>query len=244
MEPALTSRLRRLARIPTFALCATAALLTACGGGGGSGGITPVPLASAPGDAAIGGYYTTAHNGTLSATTSAGSFTFQYTLAPTSGTTTFEGNVVSGSTQTATLTSNTGTQTTAVGTEYFTTAPFHLYGSVSGTSQVYTVYGTPTPLPTTVSVGQSGQLGSGIHYRDSTKAVVDGIVTNSWTAQADSATTLLLCLTSVDSGTTPAGTADGVGDSTEVDCFHVDAAGTATLASITITANGTSVTFR
>jgi len=43
---------------------------------------------------------------------------------------------------------------------------------------------------------------------------------------------------------TAQGTADGLLNSQEIDCYHVDAAGTATLASVSLNVAGNIVTFK
>lgn len=57
---------------------------------------------------------------------------------------------------------------------------------------------SPLYLPTTAKVGQSGALNGGTAYADQTKTTVLGYEVNSRELDADTASTALLCIKSID----------------------------------------------
>lgn len=230
------------------ALGASLAVLVGCGGGGGyggggGGGGYGGNLMSAPGEAALTAYLQANHQGTLTATNSGDSYTAQLSQVPNAGTTTFNGSAPAYSAvQTVTLSRN-GTQVlTSSTTVYFMISPFVPLGQVSSTGTPYAVV-TSSSIPTTLTVGSSSALESLTYYHDSTKATLDGNETDTFAVQARNASTLGLCLTTVISNVTAQGTTDGLADGTEVDCYTVNAAGTAALVSIQLTAGGVMLTF-
>ena len=98
-------------------------------------------------------------------------------------------------------------------------------------------------MPATLDVGSSGELESLTYYHDSTLSTVDGDEGVTYTVRANNTTTLLFCLDSSVTNVTAQGTADDLVDDAEVDCYRVDAAGNSDLLSITLTVNGTALTF-
>ena len=68
--------------------------------------------------------------------------------------------------------------------------------------------------------------------------------TATYSVSANNATTLLFCVNAVVSGVTAQGTADGLANGMESDCYSVNATGKATLTSIALTVGGAALTFK
>ena len=218
------------------------------GGGGGGGGGTTVPapqnLSSAPVAQALTNYYSAAHSNTLSASDGAGNtYTIVQTYAPNTGTTTFEGQTANSAVQTVTVTRNGVSAGTSTDVVYYTPSPFAIYGDVTSNGN-YTVTTLQGTVPTTITVGSTGTIDAGSTYHDSTKAVLDQQYTATYSVASDTPTTALLCLNGTTSGTTSQGTLDGLSNNTQVTCYHVDANANATLATITVNAGSTVLTFK
>jgi hypothetical protein len=219
--------------------------LSACGDGGGGGTSTPSNLSSAPGEAALLAYVQSSQSATLTATNDGNTFTLDVGFAPGNGTTTFEGHGPAySSVETLTLKENGTLLTTNVSTGYFLENPYTPLGKVYGTGSPFALVSNFTPFPTTLTIGATGPVDDITLYHDDTMAVVDGNGTETYTVQANNPTTLLFCINSVTSNVTAQGTADGLADDTEIDCYTVDAAGTATLVSITLNVEGTTLDFQ
>jgi hypothetical protein len=82
------------------------------------------------------------------------------------------------------------------------------------------------------------------YYHDSSMSIVDADEAATYSVKADDTTTLLVCLDSTITNVTAQGTADDLVDDGESDCYRVDDAGNATLVSVTLTVNGTTLTFQ
>ena len=92
---------------------------------------------------------------------------------------------------------------------------------------VYVVFtAPPTALPANVKVGDTGTIGSYTIYKDSTKAEVTGRRDLTWTIEADTATTVLLNLT------TKQYAKDGTLGLTEQVRLRLDGTGKATVVTI------------
>jgi hypothetical protein len=181
---------------------------------------------------------------TLTATDSGNTFTAQLSNAPNSGTTTFNGSAPAYSTvQTVTFEENGVVAANSITTVYYLLNPYMDLGNVSSTGSPYAVVMSFSPLPGTVSVGDSGAFETVSYYHDSTQTALDADQTVTYTVSANDSTTLLVCLDSTISNVTAQGMADGMANGTESDCYTVNAAGIAALHSITVTVNGTTLTF-
>ena len=201
-------------------------------------------LSSAPGEAALVGFVQSSHQYTLTATNSGNTYTAQVSNAPNSGTTTFNGSAPAYSTvQTVTISQNGAVIGNKITTEYYLLNPYVGLGNVTSTGSPYSVVMSFSALPATVTVGGSGAFDTVTYYHDSTKAVLDADETITYTVMANNSTTLLVCLDSTISNVTAQGMADGMANSTESDCYTVDASGTAALHSITVTVGGVTLTF-
>jgi len=231
-------------RSSTTAVCAAIAIgLCGCGEGGGSSSPPPKPnLMSAPGQAAINAYYQASHNITLTASNGGNNYSVQLTYTPNSGTTMFNGQTVDSANISGNVYQN-GTLIASTNSEidYFTLNPYTDVGSQLMNGTVYAVVTSFTPTPTTLTVGDSGTVEMETAYHDSTKAVVDAMSMTTFSVNADTPTTIQYCGTDVVSASS--GNPDNIVSSTEVDCYRIDASGNATLYSVALTVNGTTLTF-
>jgi hypothetical protein len=228
----------------TFKSCSAAtvlAMISACGGGGGS---SAPNLSSAPGESAISAYVQANHQSSLNATDGVGNtYNLQISSVPNSGTTTFNGQTANSTVDTGNFSHNGLLQSNDITTEYYTLNPYTPLGSVSNTGTPYEIVTSFSALPATVTVGATGAFASSIFYHDSTQAVIDANSTETFSVKANNSKTLLVCLNFVISNVTAQGTADGLVNSTESDCYTVDAAGNANLSTIAVTVNGTTLNF-
>jgi hypothetical protein len=220
--------------------------VSACGGPAVSvlpGSGSP-DLASAPGEAALAAYQQTTHSYTLSASDSSGnSYTLQVDSHPNAGTITFAGDAPAYSTVAALDLKLNGTLggsvASTVSTSYYLLNPYVPLGKAVNSGSPYGLVTTSTPLPTTFDVGHSGSIYSLTYYHDSTRAVLDGTETASYSVSARDSATLRMCLSFVLSDVTLVGGSDGlVPGQEETDCYSVDASGHADLISVAIMMSG------
>jgi len=203
----------------------------------------PMNLSSAPGQAALVSYLQLSHRYMLNESGTA-TYTLQFDSVPNAATTMFNGSGPAYSVvETVVLT--TAGQMVASGstTVYYLLNPYMPLGQVSSTGTPYGVVISSTPVPTTINVGDSGTVDALLEYHDSNRATVDANVTVNYAVTANDSTTLLFCLNTTISGVTAQGAMDGLADGTESDCFTVDASGSASLDSITLTINGMAIKF-
>jgi hypothetical protein len=222
--------------------------LHACGGGGGSGGGgggPPANLSSAPGEKSLDDYRQVSHQYTLNASNSGNTYTIQLSSVPNSGTTTFNGSAPAySSTNTLALSKNGVLVTNSISTLYYLLNPFVPLGAVSSTGTPFAVVTSFFPYPATLNVGDSGAVDNLTFYHDSTMSTLDADETNTYSVAANNSTSLLLCLNSTTSSVTAQGTADGMADATESDCYTISGSGTVSLVSITLTVNGVTLNFK
>ena len=210
------------------------------------GGHTLVNLSSAPGESALVRYLQTAHQYLLSATDAGGnSYQVQLGSAPVSGTTTFNGHAPAYSkVDTVNFYKNGVLLANSVSTSYFLLNPYMPLGKIASTGIPYEAVTSSTPFPATLNVGGSGSLDAITVYHSASRSVVDAEEADSYVVAANNSTSLSLCQITVISGTTAQGTNDGLANSTERDCYTVDAAGTIALISTSISVAGGTLTFR
>jgi hypothetical protein len=122
--------------------------------------------------------------------------------------------------------------------------PYMPLGTVFSGGTPYGLVSTSTPLPSTVNVGNSGPFYSLTYWHDSTMATRDAMLAVTYSIKANNSSTLLACFSFAISGVTSSGTADQLQDGTETDCYSVDAAGSASLVSVTVTVGGVALTFQ
>lgn len=244
-------------------------LLTGCGGGGGGGGggsssmtstsptmmvptplvpipMVPINMSSAPGEAALVGYLQTPHQSTLRAQAGMRSYSLDVNSAPNPGATTFNGSAPAYGTgdKVAVMAASDPTPVaSSAATAYYLTNPYVPLGNVSSSGSPYAVVATFVPFPGTITVGMSGKVDDLTYYHDSKMSTIDAEETVDYTISAKDSASLLLCLNSTFSNVTAQGTADGIANGTQTDCFSVDAAGHAALYSSTRTVNGAMLSF-
>ncbi len=101
-------------------------------------------------------------------TTSSGgnSYTAIYSETPNNGTTMFDGKEANSSTISLTITENGSPIVTEIDTAYYLENPYQPLGmSISANGgQFDFLYNSTDPLPSTLTVGDSGPLGSGTYY--------------------------------------------------------------------------------
>jgi hypothetical protein len=212
------------------------------GGGGGAGS----NLVSAPGDSALAMYLQRQNETWLNATDSGSTYSLVVLDKPNSGTTSFDGSGPAYSTDVTVTVAKTGDMYVAnlVSTNYFLLDPYVPLGKSYGNAGTpYAIVNSPSPLPATLTVGASGPLATAFIYHDATKATLDGDLTTTYSVKANNASTVLFCINSVVSGVTSQGTADGLSDGTETDCYSVSATGTVNLVAVTMTVNGVTLNF-
>jgi hypothetical protein len=134
-----------------------------------------------------------------------------------------------------TISENGSVVATEDSTAYYLTTPYSplgLSGTTSGNVWTATITGY-TPLPSTLTVGASGQLDS-VTYTDGMGNNI-GSMTETYTVTAESPSTLLLNINA-------AGSINGVQE-TEMLTYSVASDGTIALVQVHITGNGTNLTF-
>jgi len=200
---------------------------------------------SAPGEAALTSYLQASQQYSLDTTYSGNSYNLKLSRVPNSGTTTFNGSAPAYSTvQTVSLFENGTLVANDISTAYYLLSPYVPLGRVSSSGSPYAVVTSSFPLPTTINVGDSGAYENMTYYHDSTMATMDADETATYSVSANNATTVLLCVNATVSNVTAQGAADGMGDSTESDCYTVSGSGAVALVSVTVTVNGVTLKFQ
>ena len=180
-----------------LAIALSALTLVACGGGGGGG--TPAatgPVASTQSFPLQSGYRAILASGLSKSFTISGTCTGSGSKSSSPATTasTFEGVTGFSATSTLTLTYTncTPASTAVTSTSYFDTNYNPL--GVNSVGVNYGVYTTPFVVPTSVTVGGTGTLGTESLYTNSTKSVSNGYVAQSYVVEADTSTTAVVNL--------------------------------------------------
>jgi hypothetical protein len=216
-------------------LSAGAAMLSlvACGGGGGgSSGSSPVVTPTTLSFALATGYAARIANGATNNFDISGSCTGTATISTAAAVAaTFEGVTGYSAAQTSTVNfaanSCTPQTNTVTGTTYYNTGYVTIGQSINGGE--YAKFETPpSAFPSSVKVGDTGDVSTLITYQDSTKAVVTGKRVLSYAIENDTATTSIANIITKTYDT---------GDhllSTQQSRYHMAEDGTLTLASIDI----------
>lgn len=255
-------------RIQKLAVITAVLLLSACGGDGGSAGSGSTPaMAPSAGSPAAPGATSPAAPALQSAPAPAEPFnvpptsltamidgmpfTLIYSVTPSTGTTTFNGQTANSSTVSITVLQQAGTAlVTESTTEFYLPNPFTLLGlagTAGGTAYTLTV-ATLNPLPSMLTVGAAGTLFSGSYYLSSASAgssaasgassdtsTVIGMLTQTYAVTAGTANALTLTIASD-------GSLNGQSAANST-VFSVDAAGKIVLQSVTVMLNGQAYTF-
>jgi hypothetical protein len=218
-------------------------VLTACGGGGGGmgaiGGVgsamqssqPPQNLESVPAPPEPFNISST----TLAASSGGNSYAGTYSETPNKGTTMFDGQEANSSTISLTITENGSPIVTEIETVYYLENPYQPLGltlSYNG-GQFDLLYNSTNPLPSTLTVGGSGPLGSGTYYVVNTNNAI-GSLTETYSVTSTSNWILL--------NTYATGTVNGQSISQTIS--YVVNSGEATgVASVEIVVNGTTLHF-
>jgi hypothetical protein len=222
--------------------------LTSCGGGGGGGGeampssppsqTSPPPenvdqnLKSAPAPAEP----FNIPSATMTTSSGSNSYTAIYSETPNNGTTMFDGQEANTSTISLTITENGSPIVAEIDTTYYLENPYRPLGvtvSFNG-KQFDFLYTSTNPLPSTLTVGDSGPLGSGTYYVFNTNESI-GSLTQTYSVASNDASTVQLT-------TYATGMVNGQSIS-ETIYYAVNASGAPQLDWFEILVNGTTLTF-
>jgi hypothetical protein len=217
--------------------------LTACGGGSGgysamhsSPGLQTSPppqnLESVPAPAEPFTIYST----TLSASSGGNSYAGTYSETPNKGTTMFDGQEANSSTISLTITENGSPIVTEIETAYYLENPHQPLGltlSYNG-GQFDFLYTSTNPLPSPLTVGGSGPLGSGTFYAVNTNNPI-GSLTETYSVTSTSNNWVLL-------NTYATGTVNGQSISQTIS-YVLTGEAAAGVASVEILVNGTTLNF-
>jgi len=185
-------------KIKTISVAASIALLYGCSGGGG-GAVAPAgpvistlsfPLQSADKTTVANGW---AKTFTISGTCSG---TGSITRAPATTAATFEGVAGFSAEERInfTYTNCTPATTALTATSYYDSNYVLLGFNSTGPNYGYGLFLTPPTMPTSVTVGETGVVGTETLYTNSTKATGNGRIDASYVIEADTSTTAIASL--------------------------------------------------
>lgn len=186
------------------------------------------PIASA-----MSAYIQSAHQFDLAGSLDGTNYTMNYSYTPNAGT--FEGSPAIAVLQAAVLKANgvvAGQRSTL---SYFAVDPFVSHGSFDQADGSLSVLNQMGAIPATAKVGQSGRVGNWIKYSDRTMTQVVGTTTVTWSLEADTTTTALLCMNAESYGNTRASGSD---------CYRADAGGRVTGLVVKIVVNEKTLTLQ
>ena len=173
---------------------------------------------------------------TLTASSAGNSYTAIYSETPNNGTTMFDGQEANSSTISLTITENGSPIVTETDTAYYLENPYQPLGLTlsSNGGQFDFLYNSIDPLPSTLTVGGSGPLGSGTYYVVNTNDGI-GSLTETYSVASNNASTVLLTAYAT-------GTVNGQSISETIN-YAVNASGAFELQSVEILVNGTTLNF-
>ncbi|MEN3366346.1 MAG: hypothetical protein V7606_3620, partial [Burkholderiales bacterium] len=191
------------------------AFLVACGGGSsGDDTVTVFPI-----EGAVTTYLTTPRSFTANYTDPQNNDVFVLGYVHTPGAdSSFEGNAAKTVNVAVEIKRNGVQVSQSSQVDYFQTSPFRYLGSIDGGGE-YSVAANQAALPTTASVGATGNFYTGTSYTNSTKSTVTGTQTTVWSLQRDTPSTALFCTNSTFKST-------GNPDLTSSECYKINASGT------------------
>jgi hypothetical protein len=217
--------------------------LTACGGGGDDGGgggggggtVQSSPTPPNPDSVPAPPEPFTIGSTQLGVNSGGNSYAGTYSETPNNGTTMFDGQEANSSTISLTITENGSPIVTEIETTYYLENPYQPLGlslSYNG-GQFDLLYKSTNPLPSTLTVGSSGPLGSGTYYDANTNNAI-GSLTETYSVTSSDTWILL--------NTYATGTVNGQSISQTIS--YVVNSGEATgVASVEILVNGTTLSF-
>ncbi len=173
---------------------------------------------------------------TLAASSGGNSYAGTYSETPNKGTTMFDGQEAYSSTISLTITENGSPIVAEIDTAYYLENPYQPLGLTlsSNGGQFDFLYNSIDPLPSTLTVGGSGPLGSGTYYVANTNDGI-GSLTETYSVASNSGSTVLLT-------TYATGTVNGQSISETIN-YTVNASGAVELQSVEKLVNGTTLNF-
>jgi hypothetical protein len=224
-----TGSVQGFIRVVVSAACAIA-LVSGCGGGGGDdSAILSTDFAV---QSAAATYFQSAHQFTLTGTVGASTLSMNYSYTPGAASM-FEGQSALTAVENATLLLDGVVVDVVTSTSFFALSPFTFFGSTEAGS--YSVLAQTANLPGTARIGQSGTIGVETEYTDSTKAVVVGTSTITWSLEPDTQSTALFCINMQSTSGAPVSGSQ---------CYRIDAAGVPQGLVVRVDVNGQTVTLR
>lgn len=172
---------------------------------------------------------------TLSATSGGNSYAGTYSETPNMGTTMFDGQEANSSTISLTITENGSAFVTEIESVFYLENPYQPLGvalTYNG-GQFDFLYNSTNPLPSTLTVGDSGPLGSGTYYVVNTNNAM-GSLTEAYSVTSSGGWILL--------NTTATGTVNGQSISQTIS-YVVNPGFAAGVASVEILVDGTTLHF-
>lgn len=201
--------------------------VTSCGGGGGGSGSVVPPSGGLPVgsptvlvDSALSALFATVHNFDQTETdpVSRDVFAVKATFVPGPDFF-FEGIAVKTADVTRNLSRNNVPFPTLTERTYFQLNPYKLIGTTFPGSSLYVVASNQLPLPVNGKAGDSGKFYDTTTYDSSSKTVVLARSSRTWQINADTATTVNLCVNSTTTVTNVPGT------TVKFECYKVDSSG-------------------
>jgi hypothetical protein len=178
----------------------------------------------------------TIYSTSLGVTSGGNSYGGTYSETPNEGTTMFAGHEANSSTISLTITENGVPIVTEIETTYYLENPYQPLGltlSYNGAEFDF-LYNSTDPLPSTLTVGGSGPLGSGTYYVVHTNQAI-GSLTETYSVTSDSNGFIML-------NTFATGTVNGQSISQTIS-YVVNAGFAAGVASVKTVVNGTTLNF-
>lgn len=215
-----------------LALTLGTVFLAACG----TGESTSTSTLSFPFDAAFKKVTTEGISFSGTAVDGADTWTLALSSAPAADEA-FEG-VVSKKTNNSLTIKKNGVGATSTFSAYFSFNPFTPKGASYSDGTYLVANGVTGQIPATANVGDSGSVGALTLYSNASKAAVQATQQNTWSLEADTASTAFACINSIIKNAAGAQIGTGAG------CYKIDSTGRAIGMRYTITTAGKTLVFK
>lgn len=226
-------------KYPTIlALALSTGFLAACGGGGSDAPTGPVKSTlSFPLDAAYAKGFTTGVSLNGTAVDGADTYTMSLAITPAADEV-FEGVLSKKSSGALTMKKNGAVLVADTISYYYSINPFTQTGARYSDGSYAVLTNNTGNYPTAAKVDDAGTIGTLTVYTDASKTAVKATSQNTWTLEADTATTAFACANSVirDAAGTQTGTAAG--------CTKIDTNGNALGMRFTLSVDGKTLVFK